>query len=62
MTELTDKQQALSLPSPREQHAIATILFDMDAEIATLEAKLSKARQLNSETGGTSSERRPCSF
>ena len=46
MTEHTDKQQALSLPSPREQHAIATILFDMDAEIAALEAKLSKARQL----------------
>ena len=29
-----------------EQTAIATIISDMDAEIATLEAKLSKARQL----------------
>ena len=30
----------------KEQTAIATILSDMDAEIVTLEAKLSKARQL----------------
>ena len=29
-----------------EQRAIATILFDMDAEIAALQAKLSKARQI----------------
>ena len=29
-----------------EQTAIATILSDMDAEIAALEAKLSKARQI----------------
>ena len=33
-------------PTPAEQTAIATILSDMDAEIATLDAKLSKARQL----------------
>ena len=29
-----------------EQTAIATVLSDMDAEIAALEAKLSKARQI----------------
>lgn len=29
-----------------EQNAIATILLDMDAEIAALEARLAKARQL----------------
>ena len=29
-----------------EQCAIATILSDMDAEIVTLEAKVSKARQI----------------
>jgi type I restriction enzyme S subunit len=34
------------LPPPEEQTAIATILSDMDAEIATLEEKLTKARQL----------------
>ncbi|MCL4708903.1 restriction endonuclease subunit S [bacterium] len=34
------------LPTPDEQTAIATILSDMDAEIAALEAKLTKARQL----------------
>jgi len=33
-------------PTPAEQEAIATILTDMDAEIAVLEAKLAKARQL----------------
>ena len=33
-------------PSAAEQTAIGTILSDMDAEIAALEAKLSKARQL----------------
>jgi type I restriction enzyme S subunit len=36
----------LVLPSLAEQAAIAAILRDMDAEIATLEAKLAKARQL----------------
>ena len=34
------------LPPYSEQTAIATILSDMDAEIAALEAKLSKTRQL----------------
>jgi type I restriction enzyme S subunit len=36
----------LPLPSPDEQTAIAAILSDMDAEIAALEAKLAKARQI----------------
>ena len=35
---------AVSLPPLAEQTAIATILSDMDAEIAALEAKLAKAR------------------
>ena len=34
----------IRVPSLEEQAAIATILSDMDAEIAALEAKLSKAR------------------
>ena len=34
------------LPRYDEQTAIATIFSDMDAEIAALEAKLSKARQI----------------
>jgi type I restriction enzyme S subunit len=33
-------------PTPNEQISIAQILTDMDTEIATLEAKLTKARQL----------------
>ncbi len=33
-------------PTMTEQTAIATILSDMDAEIAALETKLAKARQL----------------
>jgi type I restriction enzyme, S subunit len=36
----------LSLPSLLEQEAIAAILSDMDAEIATLEKKLEKARAI----------------
>ena len=36
----------ISLPSVPEQTAIATILSDMDAEIADQEAKLSKARRI----------------
>ncbi len=36
----------LRLPSYDEQTAITTILIDMDAEIAALEAKLAKARQV----------------
>ena len=37
---------AVHLPSYSEQTAIATILSDMDAEIAALEGKLAKARSL----------------
>jgi type I restriction enzyme S subunit len=33
-------------PSELEQTAIATLLSDMDAELAALEAKLAKARDL----------------
>lgn len=33
-------------PAKDEQEAIATILSDMDADIAALEAKLTKARNL----------------
>ncbi|MGC0013922.1 restriction endonuclease subunit S, partial [Ralstonia pseudosolanacearum] len=36
----------ISVPSIEEQTAIAIILSDMDAEIATLEAKLTKARSV----------------
>ena len=36
----------VNVPCIREQTAIATILFDMDAEIAGLETKLAKTRQL----------------
>ena len=36
----------LPVPSVPEQSAIATILSDMDAELAALEAKLTKARQI----------------
>ena len=36
----------LPVPHPKEQAAIATILSDMDAEIAALEVKLSKAHQI----------------
>ena len=34
------------LPAIEEQNSIAEVLFDMDAEIATLEAKLSKAKSI----------------
>ena len=37
---------AVVLPSPTEQTAIATVLSDMDAELAALEAKLAKARAI----------------
>ena len=40
------KNYEVHLPPVEEQTAIAEILSDMDAEIATLEAKLAKARQL----------------
>lgn len=36
----------LPIPPLSEQNAIATILSDMDAELSTLESKLSKARQI----------------
>jgi type I restriction enzyme, S subunit len=36
----------VQLPEPAEQTAIAAILSDMDLELAALEAKLSKARQV----------------
>ena len=42
----TAKAIHLRLPPLPEQTAIATILSDMDAEIAALEAKLAKTRQL----------------
>ena len=38
--------QIIGWPDPDEQTAIATILSDMDAEIAALETKLAKARQV----------------
>jgi type I restriction enzyme S subunit len=40
------KGMTVNVPCIREQTAIATILFDMDAEIAGLETKLAKTRQL----------------
>jgi type I restriction enzyme S subunit len=40
------KNYEVHLPSLEEQTAIAAILSDMDAEIAALEAKLAKTRQL----------------
>ncbi|MCI0692874.1 restriction endonuclease subunit S [candidate division KSB1 bacterium] len=40
------KNWEIFLPSVEEQAAIAAILSDMDAEIAALEAKLAKVRQL----------------
>ena len=36
----------VSFPSPPEQKAIASVLSDMDAEIAALKTKLAKARQI----------------
>jgi restriction endonuclease S subunit len=36
----------VDFPKPAEQTAIATVLSDMDAEIAALESKLAKARQI----------------
>jgi type I restriction enzyme, S subunit len=47
--EITKKEVSLielQIPSASEQTAIAEILSDMDAEIAALEEKLSKARQV----------------
>jgi type I restriction enzyme S subunit len=39
-------EQEIIFPSPPEQTAIAEVLSDMDAEIATLEARLEKTRFL----------------
>ena len=36
----------VNIPKPTEQTAIAAVLLDMDAEVASLEAKLTKARQV----------------
>ncbi|MEO9079692.1 MAG: hypothetical protein ABI268_10310 [Rhodanobacter sp.] len=36
----------VQLPSPEEQTAIATILSDMDAELAALENRRTKTREL----------------
>jgi type I restriction enzyme S subunit len=41
------KRFTIRMPERAEQTAIAAILSDMDAEIAALEAKLVKARQIN---------------
>ncbi len=38
--------KALPLPSVEEQTAIATVLSDMDTELAALESRLAKARQI----------------
>ncbi|MFN7770473.1 MAG: restriction endonuclease subunit S [Planctomycetaceae bacterium] len=40
------KKILIALPAPNEQTAIAQILSEMDAEIAALETKLAKARQV----------------
>jgi type I restriction enzyme S subunit len=40
------KSVLIVLPEPHEQAAIAAVLSDMDAEIAALEGKLAKARQI----------------
>ena len=40
------KNYELQLPLIEEQTAIAAVLSDMDAEIAALETKLAKARQI----------------
>ena len=40
------KNYELPLPLIEEQTAIASVLSDMDAEIAALETKLAKARQI----------------
>ncbi|ENM5898657.1 restriction endonuclease subunit S [Vibrio mimicus] len=42
----TLRNMEISLPSEQEQTAIATILFDMDAEIQALEQRLGKTRQI----------------
>ena len=44
------KEREFLAPPLPEQSAIAALLFDMDAEIGTLEAKLAKARQIKQGT------------
>lgn len=39
-------EQEISFPDPAEQTAIANVLFDMDAELAALEQRLTKTRAL----------------
>ena len=46
MSLLTVHKLHVAQPSLPEQTAIAEILSDMDAEIATLEAKLAKTRSI----------------
>jgi type I restriction enzyme S subunit len=46
---MNDVMKHIKIPLPptkAEQDSIATVLSDMDAEIAVLEAKLTKARNL----------------
>lgn len=45
-TGLINSTVVLTPPSTEEQTAIATVLSDLDAELAALETKLAKARQL----------------
>lgn len=40
------KKFTFTMPSLEEQTAIATVISDMDAEIAALETRLAKARQI----------------
>ncbi len=40
------KNISVTLPSLAEQTAIATVLSDMDTELAALESRLAKARQI----------------
>lgn len=40
------KKYKIALPQREEQHAIATVLSDMDAEIAALESRLAKTQAL----------------
>ena len=46
MNDIMKRVEILVPPETDEQTAIATILSDMDAEIAALETKLAKARQV----------------
>jgi restriction endonuclease S subunit len=46
LSKQTFLQIPISLPSCREQSDIAAVLFDMDAEVAALEARRDKTRWL----------------